>query len=140
MTDTKSPIVDFYPEKFEQDLNGKKQDWEAVVLIPFIDEQKLLDVMKIEEINLNREELHRNSKGTMMLCSYTPEETGPIKSASNLFPVLESSHVKIETMNDVTYDPLTLPKGIHPKTKKDTIYQGFPTLKSKPINVSYKFN
>ena len=33
-----SPIGDFYPVEFEQDLNGKRQDWEAVVLIPFIDE------------------------------------------------------------------------------------------------------
>ena len=34
----KGPIVDFYPEEFEQDLNGKQMDWEAVVLVPFIDE------------------------------------------------------------------------------------------------------
>ena len=33
-----SPIKDFYPEEFEADLNGKMQEWEAVVLIPFIDE------------------------------------------------------------------------------------------------------
>ena len=33
-----SPIEDFYPPTFETDLNGKKQEWEAVVLIPFIDE------------------------------------------------------------------------------------------------------
>ena len=33
-----SPIKDFYPEEFEADLNGKMQKWEAVVLIPFIDE------------------------------------------------------------------------------------------------------
>lgn len=33
-----SPIIDFYPPKFETDINGKRQDWEAVVLIPFIDE------------------------------------------------------------------------------------------------------
>ena len=33
-----SPIIDYYPLEFKTDLNGKKQDWEAVVLIPFIDE------------------------------------------------------------------------------------------------------
>ena len=33
-----SPIIDYYPPEFETDLNGKRQDWEAVVLIPFIDE------------------------------------------------------------------------------------------------------
>ena len=45
MTDDSSPIVDFYPNNFEQDMNGKKQDWEAVVKIPFIDEDRLLKVM-----------------------------------------------------------------------------------------------
>ena len=33
-----SPIIDFYPPVFRTDLNGKQQEWEAVVLIPFIDE------------------------------------------------------------------------------------------------------
>ena len=40
-----SPILDFYPAEFEQDLNGKKQDWEAVVKIPFIDAARLLKAM-----------------------------------------------------------------------------------------------
>ena len=40
MEDDKSPIIDFYPKDFTTDLNGKQQDWEAVVLIPFIDEVK----------------------------------------------------------------------------------------------------
>ena len=41
-----SPIIDYYPEEFENDLNGKQQDWEAVVLIPFIDEKRLLEAMQ----------------------------------------------------------------------------------------------
>ena len=48
MWDPNSPILDFYPQEFEQDLNGKKQDWEAVVKIPFIDEKKLLRAMQGE--------------------------------------------------------------------------------------------
>ena len=38
MTQDLSPVIDFYPVDFQTDLNGKQQDWEAVVLIPFIDE------------------------------------------------------------------------------------------------------
>ena len=40
-----SPIIDFYPVDFEQDLNGKQQEWEAVVCIPFIDEKRLLEAI-----------------------------------------------------------------------------------------------
>jgi len=38
MTEEASPIRLYYPDKFETDLNGKQHEWEAVVLIPFIDE------------------------------------------------------------------------------------------------------
>ena len=45
MCSGESPIADFYPTDFETDLNGKKNDWEAVILIPFIDEKRLLDAI-----------------------------------------------------------------------------------------------
>lgn len=45
MYDPNSPILDFYPKDFEADLNGKKQDWEAIVKIPFIDQERLLKAM-----------------------------------------------------------------------------------------------
>jgi 5'-3' exoribonuclease 1 len=49
MIDVSSPILDFYPREFEQDLNGKKADWEAIVKIPFIDQQRLLKAMACED-------------------------------------------------------------------------------------------
>lgn len=48
MTDPESPIADFYPTDFQLDMNGKKQDWEAVVKIPFIDQDRLLRAMARE--------------------------------------------------------------------------------------------
>lgn len=64
MTDAESPILDFYPKDFENDLNGKRNDWEAVVLIPFIDESRLIHAME-QQMKLTPEESHRNSRGMM---------------------------------------------------------------------------
>ncbi len=45
MYDSNSPILDFYPQTFETDLNGKKNEWEAIVKIPFLDQERLLKAM-----------------------------------------------------------------------------------------------
>lgn len=43
LADPKSPIIEFYPEEYEIDMNGKSNHWEALVLIPFIQEKKLIE-------------------------------------------------------------------------------------------------
>jgi 5'-3' exoribonuclease 2 len=42
MTDPKSPILDFYPSDVPVDPNGKAMPWLWVVLLPFIEEERLL--------------------------------------------------------------------------------------------------
>ena len=59
MCNESSSIIDFYPKDFESDLNGKQQNWEAVVLIPFIDEKRLLEAMEPCTRNLSPEEQRR---------------------------------------------------------------------------------
>lgn len=70
MTDPESPIIDFYPRDFETDMNGKKQDWEAVVKIPFIDQDRLLSTMATREHHLTPEERSRNSWGNSWSCTW----------------------------------------------------------------------
>lgn len=41
-----SPLIPFYPNDFESDPNGKRQSWEAIVQIPFIEAGILLDTVK----------------------------------------------------------------------------------------------
>mmetsp|Transcript_16258 Transcript_16258/g.32971 ORF Transcript_16258/g.32971 Transcript_16258/m.32971 type:complete len:667 (-) Transcript_16258:1667-3667(-) len=65
MVAPESPLTDFYPDSFEVDLNGKKNVWEAVVRIPFIDEYRLMEeVRKINaKTDLTPEERLRDRSG-----------------------------------------------------------------------------
>ena len=45
MTSGTSSISQYYPHSFEVDMNGKRNAWEGIALIPFIDEQRLLDAV-----------------------------------------------------------------------------------------------
>lgn len=46
MNEPKSTIIDFYPEDFKIDLNGKKFAWQGVALLPFVDEKRLFKALK----------------------------------------------------------------------------------------------
>lgn len=63
MTDADSDILEFYPEDFAVDLNGKKFKWQGVALLPFIDEKKLLAAMATRYPLLSEEDKARNEPG-----------------------------------------------------------------------------
>lgn len=67
MSDPDSEIVDFYPEDFPIDLNGKKFAWQGVALLPFIDEKRLLTAMGKRYPHLTEEEKARNEMGRDVL-------------------------------------------------------------------------
>ncbi|GAA5866607.1 hypothetical protein JCM8547_005474 [Rhodosporidiobolus lusitaniae] len=59
-----SPILDFYPEEFHIDMNGKKMLWQGVALLPFIDQDRLLTAMATKYPLLTDFENYRNTRGT----------------------------------------------------------------------------
>jgi len=63
MVNPMSPIIDFYPMDFKLDLNGKKALWQAVALLPWIEEQRLLTELEKIEPKFTPEEKDRNSLG-----------------------------------------------------------------------------
>jgi 5'-3' exoribonuclease 2 len=67
MSNPESEIIDFYPEDFHVDLNGKKFAWQGVVLLPFIDEKRLLEAMEKKYPLLSEDERARNTIGKDVL-------------------------------------------------------------------------
>lgn len=85
MTNEDSPIIDFYPETFEIDMNGKKMAWQGVALLPFIEEARLLEAMGQKYPGLNEAEIKRNGWGSN---SVFVNEEHP------LFPTIETLYTK----------------------------------------------
>ncbi|KAJ6526042.1 exonuclease II [Mycena capillaripes] len=134
MYSANSPILDFYPLEFEQDLNGKKQDWEAIVKIPFIDEVRLLSAMHAREQRLTAEEQHRNGFGTSTKFMYNQgEPTLYPSSLPGFFPPLYRCTCIMEPFDLPTLDGLHLIEGLC-----DGVFlgasalAGFPSLKTLP--------
>ena len=52
----RSSIIDFYPEDFKIDLNGKKFAWQGVALLPFVDEERLFKALEPYYLLLTEDE------------------------------------------------------------------------------------
>uniref|UniRef100_A0A914QRI2 5'-3' exoribonuclease n=1 Tax=Panagrolaimus davidi TaxID=227884 RepID=A0A914QRI2_9BILA len=63
MTEADSPLSEFYPTNFKIDLNGKKFAWQGVVLLPFVDQKKLLEELSKVYSKLTDDEKRRNIRG-----------------------------------------------------------------------------
>lgn len=143
LSDSNSPIIDFYPVDFIQDLNGKKQDWEAIVKIPFIEEERLLKAMASRESRLTAEERSRNSYGNSWSFKFDngPETLYP-SSLPGFFPDLVHCRCTLEPFHLPTLGGgLSYLKGLVPGVLlgKDAI-SGFPSLHTIPYSGQLGFH
>ncbi|CAN9216535.1 unnamed protein product [Alternaria alternata] len=141
MTNEDSPIIDFYPRDFTLDMNGKKQDWEAVVKIPFIQEDRLLKAMATKENDLTPDEKQRNSFGVSLKFTYAKDLDFIYQSSlPGVFPDLP--HCKcIENIFDLpTMDGLEYYIGLMDGVKLGaSALAGFPSLKTLPFHGKLEF-
>ena len=84
MLNEASPVIHFYPLQFDVDQDGKKNPWEAVVLLPFIDEKELMAAEKAlcAPGKLTAKERARNEFGKILLYHYEPSEEGTYLSCN----------------------------------------------------------
>lgn len=103
MTDPRSPIAHFYPLTFDTDMNSKKNAWEAVVLLPFVDEQALLAAMASVPLEqLTADERRRNTFGDAILYTAplpgTPERMVPSPFPDLLPPLRTAGGVALHVL------------------------------------------
>ncbi|KAK7476098.1 hypothetical protein BaRGS_00032652 [Batillaria attramentaria] len=135
MTEATSPVVDYYPIKFKTDLNGKQQDWEAVVLIPFIDENRLLSAMRTREHLLTETERRRNSHGPCCMYQWSPENQGLyVSPIPGKFPDIAANHAKLVEIPKFHFciEPSRIKQGLLDGVQLNVFYPGFPTLRHIP--------
>ena len=142
MTNPDSPIFDFYPRDFTLDMNGKKMDWEAVVKIPFIDENRLLSAMKARDKLLSDAEKERNEFGVTIKFTYSPDlEFVYPSSLVGQFPDISHCHC-VENIFDLpTMEGLDIHVGLMNGVKLgQAALAGFPTLKTLPHTGNLSFH
>lgn len=142
MTNPNSPIIDFYPREFELDMNGKKQDWEAVVKIPFIDEERLLAAMATKEHLLTEEEKARNGFGVSIKFTYDKDLNFVYPSSlPGYFPDIENCHCVENIFELPTMEGLHFIVGLLPGALLgEKALAGFPSLKTLPYNAQLAFH
>lgn len=130
MTDPSSEIIDYYPVDFETDLNGKKQEWEALVLIPFINEKRLIDAMHDCNDKLTENEHSRNKHGPMLQYDYCAIDQGSLEGCfdQQMIGHVFCTETKINRSEIIVpEDKLVL--GPCPGAQKDAYFPGFPTMR-----------
>lgn len=142
MTDPNSPIIDFYPRDFELDMNGKKQEWEAVVKIPFIDEKRLLDGMATKNHLLSDVEKSRNGFGVALKFTHDPNLDFQYPSSlPGIFP--DIPHCRC-VMNIFELPPTEGLEYLHGLTDGALLnvsaLAGFPSLATLPYTASLGFH
>jgi 5'-3' exoribonuclease 2 len=73
-----SPILHLYPHDFKLDKNGKRMLWQAVVLLPFMDESELLSALRGLENQLTEAEKNRNTLGEDLIFVNTNHPLAPV--------------------------------------------------------------
>lgn len=134
MTNANSPIIDFYPRDFELDMNGKKMEWEAVVKIPFIDEERLLAAMAPQNELLSEDQKARNGFGVPLKFTYSPEVNFTYPSPlPGIFPEIQYCHC-IENIFDLpNIEGLEYVSGLtNGALVNIKALAGFPTLHTLP--------
>ena len=108
MTDTKSPIYDFYPSNIKLDINNQPYAWMGVNLLPFVDADRIQKIVKcvLDKGQLTEKDMKLNQRGDNILISRDPQ-------VANYFLGNLTIHEQMNTFGKCLKDDSEI-KGIHP--------------------------
>ncbi|GJQ09891.1 hypothetical protein GpartN1_g1682.t1 [Galdieria partita] len=145
MIDKSSPIHSFYPSEFEVDMDGKRNSWEGVVKLPFVDEAILLKAYySIPNEAFSEEERRRNAcQQTMIYRRHNRNEKNFGRKIQSPFP----NHLRDIEETAAVCEPLNLPVidsylGFEPQLFPGTCLGAsspgnYPTLKTLSFSIYY---
>lgn len=140
MTDSESSIADFYPQSFTIDMNGKRWPWEAVVLLPFIDSSRLLEVVRtVDESLLTDDERRRNEFGGVAVFSRDPATSFRVEAVGEGGIFGDVKECKAKSIPFESSSLHLMSSGFKPVFKPDLLegvelpLPGFPTLRDGTV-------
>ena len=153
MTNPSSPIIGFYPSEFRTDLNGKKAEWESVVLIPFIDQVScaahtprelmswqdlLLQAMAPIEKLLSADEKHRNAFNVSRAYQFDAAQTSSYKAPSPAVADVVPCRVRSTALSQPHCKPGRAHKGLCADIDLQRVRPGFPSFRCLPYTSELK--
>ena len=146
MEDPRSPLAEFFPEDIPVDFEGKRNDWEGVVLLPFLDADRLkAAVASVEDSQLTAGEIARNKPGHLIFFNHAPGGAGDVqstlpKSFAGLFPAKSKMTMRMP--------PGEFPDDVKCFGGEDSVFpgtkigldspSGFPTVRTLPVSGTLK--
>ena len=120
-----SPLIDYFPNDFKTDLNEKIHDYEAIILIPFMDDQLLMNTFEQYKNGLTSEEVERNRFGFHHLLKWS-DESPEIRDAFDLdrFPNVFDQKIPL---NQFVLPREIIYKGVRKNVDLDAV-NGFPSF------------
>eukprot|EP00977_Amphora_coffeiformis_P012722 scaffold3224_cov158-Amphora_coffeaeformis.AAC.11 len=138
MMDPGSPILQFYPRTFAVDMNGKRNPWEGVNLLPFIHADLLKKTISeyCPDSKLSSAERQRNAFGNVYAYRYdsTGQDFVPSPNIQIGLPDVHGSHSSETLIEEDAVTGGGVP-GFKAKLMEGTVipYPGFPSLNVLPM-------
>lgn len=132
MSNPDSPIIDYYPEDFDLDLNGKRFAWQGVVLLPFIEEKRLHEAMEPLKGLLTEEETERNSFGIPCIVVHRDSLLGQLKADCTASSSDDLEEIPIEKAGGQLFGYLSYPLPQYGGHNKPVLSMRFELPKYSP--------